>query len=93
MSDKNEFFDVNDPLMEFLEFKVKDILEQKPKKIAIAYLSEDNTITLSYRQCTYVDLQRIGQEMINEGTLHLIAGSKNRIESLIDEYDSESSDQ
>lgn len=75
----------NLPLMEFLEAALKDTLENNPKKVVVAYLDDDNSVTFSYHQCSYADLQHIGQEMMNEGTLRLIANSEDRLQELKDE--------
>ena len=75
----------NLPLMEFLEATLKDTLENSPKKVVVAYLDDDNDVTFSYHQCSYTDLQHIGQEMINEGTLRLVANSEDRLQELKDE--------
>lgn len=77
----------NLPLMEFLEAALKDTLENNPKKVVVAYLDDDNSVTISYHQCSYADLQHIGQEMMNEGTLRLIANSEDRLQELKDEED------
>lgn len=53
-------------LLEFLEAALKDALESNPQKIVVAFLSDDG-VTVSYHKCNYADLQRIGQEVMNEG--------------------------
>lgn len=70
--------------LEFLESAVRDFMEQEkmPKRIVLAYMDEDNSVTFSYHQCNYSDLQRIGQEMINESILRLVAGNKDRIKEI-----------
>lgn len=75
----------NRPILEFLEAALKDTLEHNPKRVVVAYLDEDNEVTFSYHQCSYADLQHIGQEMINEGTMRLIANSEERMQELKDE--------
>lgn len=67
--------------LEFLEYAVRDLMEQEkiPKRIVIAYMNEDDSVTFSYHKCNYSHLQKIGQEMINEGTLQLVAENKDRI--------------
>lgn len=77
------------PLLEFLEAALKDSMEHKPKRVVVAYLDEDNEVTFSYHQCSYADLQHIGQEMINEGTMRLIANSEERMQELKDEEEPE----
>jgi len=78
--------------MEFLEEALKDTLEKNPKKVVVAYLDDDNGVTFSYHQCSYADLQHIGQEMINEGTLRLIAYNEDRIKELQEEMEEEDDD-
>ncbi len=75
----------NLPLLEFLEAALRDTLEQNPQKIVVAYLNADDGVTFSYHQCSYADLQHIGQEIMNEGTLRLIANSEERLQELKDE--------
>lgn len=48
-----------------------------------------NGVTLAYFDCAYDDLQHIGMEMINEGTLQLIARNADTIHEIMDEYEEE----
>lgn len=75
----------NRPLMEFLEAALKDTLENNPKKVVVAYLDDNGDVTISYHQCNYADLQHIGQEVLNEGIMVLIAKNKDRLKELQNE--------
>lgn len=75
---------------EFLEEALKGVLENpcKNKKIVLCFLDDNGDVEFSYRKCSYADLQHIGQEMINEGMLQLIAAEHNKIKRLIEEDES-----
>lgn len=75
----------NHRLMEFLEAAVRCTIEKNPEKVVFAYLNGDGSVGFSYYGCTYAELQNIGQELINEGMLRLIAASENKIKRLKDE--------
>lgn len=79
----------NKELLEFLEAALRDTIEFNPKKVVVSYIDENDGIVLSYSRCGYADLQRIGQEFINEGTLMLIAQNEERIEQLKEELEEE----
>lgn len=79
-------------LMAFLEDSLKDAIENNPKKVIVAYLDKDDAVVFSYNQCNYRDLQHIGQELINEGTLRLISESEDRIEEFKNEPEQEQND-
>lgn len=79
----------NLPLMEFLEAALQDTLEANPKKVVIAYLDEDGSTHISYCRCSYEDLQHMGMELINEGTMRLIANNEDRMQELKDEDETE----
>lgn len=74
-------------LMNFLEAALKDTMNHNPEKVIVAYLDSNDAVTFSYNQCNYRDLQHIGQEMINEGMLRLIAESEDHIEELRNELE------
>lgn len=70
----------NISLMKFLEDSLREIIECNQRKVVVAYLDSNDAVHFGYYECNHFDLQRIGQEMINEGMLRLIAGSEDRIE-------------
>ncbi len=74
----------NRQLMEFLEAAVGDVMKKDPKKIVVAYLDDEDATAINYYRCTYADLQHIGQELINEGTIRLVAANEDRIRELRD---------
>ena len=79
-------------LTEFLERSVKRILEQAPKKVITAYIDSDNAVTFTYKHCNYADLQHVGQELINEGIINLVALNRDHIEQIEAEAESDEED-
>ena len=80
-------------LVEFLERSVKRILENSPKKVITAYIDSNNGVTFTYKHCTYADLQHVGQELINEGIMNLVAQNKDHLEELEAEAESDDEDE
>ena len=78
---------------QFLEEALRELMENpdQPRKIALAYINNEG-VNLSYKSCTYADLQQIGQELINEGTLRLVALNEERMQQIRDEAEAESND-
>ena len=77
-------------LAEFLEGSVKRILENTPKKVIVAYIDSDNVVTFTYKHCNYADLQHVGQELINEGIMNLVALNRDHLEQLEAEAEEDS---
>lgn len=75
----------NRSLMEFLEAVLKDTLESSPKEVVVAYLDDNGDVKIAYHKCNYADLQHIGQEILNEGIMRLIAKNEDRMQELRDE--------
>lgn len=73
--------------MEFLEAALKDLMTNpnKPSKVVLAYIDEEG-VSISYKSCNYADLQRVGLECINEGTMRLIALNEDRLEHFRNEF-------
>lgn len=74
----------------FLEGALRDLLENpdQPRKIALAYINSEG-VNLSYKSCTYSDLQQIGQELINEGMMRLGTLNEDRMQQIRDEAEAE----
>lgn len=79
---------------EFLEKALQHMVDRSPipERIVIAWLDETFSVGFSYLNCNYADLQHIGQEMINKGTMRLIAQNRPRMEELEAETESDDSD-
>lgn len=79
---------------EFLEKALQHMVNRSPipHKIVVAWIDQNDGVGFSYLNCNYSDLQHIGQEMINEGTMRLIAQNRPRMEELEAETESEDSD-
>lgn len=74
--------------LEFLEAALRELMTNpdQPRKIVLAYINDEG-VSISYKSCNYQDLQLIGQECINEGTMRLIALNEDRLQQLRDEAD------
>lgn len=75
---------------QFLEAALRELMQNpdQPRKIALVYINSEG-VNLSYKSCTYSDLQYMGQELVNEGTLKLVALSEDRLQKLRDEAEAE----
>lgn len=71
---------------EFLEAVLRELMENpdQPRKIAVLYINGEG-VNIRYKSCNYVDLQQMGQELINEGTLRLIALNEDKMQRIRDE--------
>lgn len=74
----------------FLEAALRELMENpdRPRKIALVYINSEG-VNISYKSCTYADLQQMGQELINEGTLRLVALNKEKMQQIRDEAEAE----
>lgn len=82
----------NTELNKFLEEALELVIKEQPSKLVIARLDSNNAISFSYYNCGYVDLQRAGQEMINEGLMRLLAASEFHMQQLKDELEEDTNE-
>lgn len=77
----------NSETTQFLEAVLRTLLggEVQTRKIVLAYIDNDFKVGISYLNCNYAELQQVGQELINEGMIRLIALEDERIQKIRDE--------
>lgn len=75
---------------QFLEAALRDLMENpnQPRKIALVYINSEG-VNLSYKSCTYSDLQQMGLELIDEGMMRLIALNEERMQRIRDEAEAD----
>lgn len=73
-------------LTRFLEAALKSLFEDKeqPCKVVLAYITKEG-VNMSYKNCSYMDLQYIGQELINHGLLRFIAYNDDKMQRFREE--------